>query len=202
MEPDLYLIVFTRKRLLPLVRRFSPLLPTLAAVALIAVAASVVWLQLRSTKLREQTAQLEGQISGYDSQLSETQAEVAKTNENKNSDILFDLHPPALPDSPAVAGSREQTGPYAIQLASLHTREEALRMAAGLSGATGRGLLIQRAVLDNGSWFRLLLEPFPGSPEARAYADSLRAAGKIRDYVLQRLPEGWREDPDFTPVSN
>jgi hypothetical protein len=190
----LYLIVFTRKRLLPLVRRFSPLLPSLAVTVLIGLAAAVVWLQLRSAELREQTARLAGQISGYDSQLAEVRTDTQLTSEQLESDILIDLHPP-----PATL---ERTGPYAIQLASLHSRAEALRMAGGLSGTVGRELVVQRAVLDSGPWYRVLIEPFPGDREAQAYADSLRAAGKIRDFVLQRLPDDWRSDPDYTLISN
>ena len=192
----MYLIVFTRKRLAPLVRRISPLLPAVLILAVAGMTAAIIWLELRSAQLARITTELASRISGYERQLAEAPPEVPPPVAPVAGEILIDLRVPpdtALPEVDAV---------YAIQLASLHSRDEALRVVAGLKGALPRPLLIQRAVLANGSWHRVLMEPFPDRAGAAAFADSLRQQGMIRDYILQRLPSGWRESTDYETVPN
>jgi len=198
----LYLIVFTRKRLVPLVRKFSALTLLAVSVVLVVLAAAVAWLQLETAELRRQVDILTGQIAVSQRRLAEVSLETPVSGGSAPADILIDLRAPAEADIPpgpaAETPAQDNDGPYAVQISSHHSREEALRVVTGLAGSVPRPLLIQQAALANGSWYRVLLEPFSAREQAVKFADSLCARGVFSDYVLQRLPAGWRDNPNYS----
>ncbi len=202
----MYLVVYTRKRLMPLIRKI-PLLILLAALAVpLALTTAAVYFHFAARGLEQQAAGLEREIAAAHEQLA-TAGSIPHVSEkpvpavrSATEDILFDLRPPEGSDTlPAPqAGTRQSSGGvYAVQISSHRNPLEAGRVVESLAGQLTRPVLVQQAVLANGRWYRVLIEPFESRAAASGYADSLLAAGVIGEFILHRLPSGWREDPAF-----
>jgi hypothetical protein len=208
LEPPVYLVVYTRKRLMPLIRKI-PLFILLVALAVpLALTAAVIYFHFAATGLKRQAAALELNISAAREQLA-TADSISQVSElyipavrNTRADILFDLRPPQRSDSLSAAETNGG-GVYAVQISSHRNHQEAVRVVSSLVNRLARPVLIQQTVLANGRWYRVLIEPFESREAAAGYADSLLAAGVIEEFTLHRLPHGWREDPAFgTPATN
>ncbi len=201
----MYLVVYTRKRLMPLIRKIPLLILLTALTVPLALTAAAIYFLLTSAALEQQAATLEREIAAARQQLA-VALPVRQTLEPPDrtaaAEILIDLRPP--PGSDTVAAARENGGGvYAVQVSSHRNRREALRVMAELAGNLTRPLLIQRAVLTDGGWYRVLIQPFESRTAAAGYADSLLAAGVIGEFILHRLPSGWREDPALeNPATN
>lgn len=205
----MHLIVYTRKRLEPLVRKIPVIIP-LAALALLPVLAGLsIYLQFEAAALRHQaaelgrqTALLEQRLDSLNSQLERLAAGPPPPTSPGALDILLDLRAPGgadplFADAPAAAAA-SGGGVYALQVSSYRLRADAEQMAAALAEKIERKVLIQQAALASGRWYRVLIEPFAGRQDAAWFADSIRAAGVIGEYILQRLPDDWGNDPAYS----
>ncbi len=204
----MYLVVYTRKRLLPLIRKI-PMLILLAALTVpLALTAAAAYFLFASAALERQANALERKISVAREQLAAADSvsriftELATAARSAPAEILIDLRTPEF--SRAADAARESDGGvYAVQVSSHRNRREAVRVVEELAGRLPRPLLIQQTVLGTVGWYRVLIEPFESRSAAAGYADSLLSAGVIGEVILHRLPSDWREDPALGhPVTN
>ncbi len=204
----MYLVVYTRKRLKPLIQKI-PLFILLAALAVpLAMTAAAVYFHFAATGLERQAAALGREITAVRREITSadrisrsSRADIPALRSTP-ADILFDLRPPEGSDTLA-AVNEIGGGVYAVQISSHRSLQEAGRVVKSLAESLSRPVLIQQTVLANGRWYRVLIEPFGSRDAAAGYADSLLTAGVIGEFILHRLPSGWREDPAFgNPTTN
>jgi hypothetical protein len=194
----LHLIVYTQKRLEPLIVKVPFAIMLALPVFVLLLAGLLVYLPFEAAELRRRSEELAARRQQLEQRISELRDEYGRLAAGDStaaaSYLLINLRAGAAPDTGGV---------WAVQVSSHRNLSDAQQEAARTAAEVARAVLIRRVALDNGIWYRVLLGQFESRQAAMAYADSVRRSGTIREFTLHRLPPGWEADTAFrkTPTN-
>jgi len=192
-----HIIIYTKKREKPFVLGRAGLLFALAAGLTLLCLGVGLWYGRQSGLLEDDLSGLRAGLglAQHNLRAADSAAELARENLTKfdpNSLTVLVGLPDSLPDEvapepQAVPRPAEEVLRWAIQVSSRRQEADARAEAVALGRRTGLRPGVERVEVGTQVWFRVLIAGFPNESAARRQADSLVAAGAIREYVLQEL---------------
>ena len=200
----MHLVIYFQKRVRPLIFKLHVIAPVLLALLMIFLLALLIYSGFKNRALTAATlaltakkARTAGKVLEADQQIFRLEERIRYAEEHPTTpEVLFEtLNKTFASRAPDTifpnfsAEYRRLSGKtvYAIQLASLKSRDAAASVAGNYRSIIPMTIEIEEADLPSGRWYRVIVTGFESARKAENYALELKSNGKITDYVIQKI---------------